>query len=122
MFGYKQRSQVFCESCGHQSNTYSEHYTLQLFIPPTRKAQLSLQDCLNHFKQVEPLTGKNKYLCSQCKTKVNAIKSTSIETPPCILVIDFMRYTAFTLRKNSEIITYPTKFNLKDYMSRTRDE
>ena len=64
---------------------------------------------------MERLTGENRYSCSCCKKKVNATKCTSIETPPCILIIDIVRYNLG--RKSNEIIDYPQKLNLKEYMS-----
>ena len=70
---------------------------------------------MQKFLDVDRLTGENRYSCSCCKKKVNATKSTSIETPPCILIIDIVRYNLG--RKSNEIIDYPKRLNLKDYMS-----
>ena len=36
MFGFKTRSQVLCEQCGYQSNTYTENCSLTLSIPRKR--------------------------------------------------------------------------------------
>ena len=93
---------------------------MTLSIPRRRRDQgFTLQDCMNQFLDVDRLTGENKYSCSCCKKKVNATKSCSIETPPCILIIDFVRYNLG--RKNNEIINYPKRLNLKDYMSQQID-
>lgn len=42
--------------------------------------------------KADELKGDNKYLCDGCKKKVNALKSTSVETAPRILIADFVRY------------------------------
>jgi len=46
---------------------------------------------------------------------VNALKSTSVDTAPRILIADFVRYNLG--QKNQEIIDYPKQFTLKKYMS-----
>ena len=65
--------------------------------------------------RADRLTGENKYSCSGCNKKVNALKSTSVETSPRILIVDFVRYNLG--RKNQEIILYPKSFKLQRYMS-----
>ena len=114
MFGFKTRSQVLCESCGYQSNTYTEHCDLTLQIPNVNK-RLVLGDCLATYVSADRLSGQNQYSCDGCKRKVNALKTTSIETLPNILAIDFVRYTLG--KKNPEIIGYPKTLNLNSYTS-----
>ena len=74
---------------------------------------------MNSYIKADRLSGDNKYSCDSCNKKVNALKSTSIEASPRILSIDFVRYNLG--RKNSEIITYPKSFSLKNYMSSAID-
>ena len=73
--------------------------TLQI---PRVQGDVTVQNCLNQFVRADRLSGENKYSCSGCKKNVNALKSTSIETSPNILIVDFVRYNLG--RKNSEII------------------
>lgn len=110
---------MLCESCGHQSNTFAENCSLTLQIPRLKKAELSLDDCLNYLVKVDKLCGDNKYSCDGCKKKVNAYKTSSIDTFPRILIIDFVRYNLG--RKNSEIIKYPETLSLDRYTSRAID-
>lgn len=82
---------------------------------------MTFQDCLNEFVNCERLEGENKYFCAACNKKVNAQKSWSIESAPRILMVDFVRSVGFGGNKNSNIIPYPKKFNLKNYMSEAID-
>lgn len=52
---------------------------------------------------------------------MNAQKSWSVETAPRILMVDFVRSVGFGGKKNTDIIPYPKKFNLKNYMSEAID-
>ena len=52
---------------------------------------------------------------------MNAQKSWSVETAPKILMVDFVRSVGFGGKKNTDIIPYPKKFNLKNYMSEAID-
>lgn len=99
MFGFKSRSQVLCESCGHQSNTYTDECCLSLTIPRNKN---TMKDCLDFYVHADRLTGENKYSCSGCNKKVNALKSTCVEVSPRILIVDFKRYSSG--KKYSEII------------------
>lgn len=119
IFGFKSRSQVLCENCGYQSNTYNDQCNLTLQIPNS-SASLSLEDCLRQYVQADRLCGENKYSCDGCKRKVNALKTCSIETLPNILIVDFVRYNLG--RKNSEIIEYPLELSLNRYLSSSIDE
>jgi len=65
---------------------------------------------MNEFVKAEKLHGDNKYQCSGCNKKVNALKQWSIESAPRILMVDFVRYNFG--KKNNSIIEYPKKFNL----------
>ena len=118
IFGFKSRSQVLCESCGHQSNTYSEECSLSLTIPRVR-GTATFQDCLDQYVFADRLSGDNKYNCDGCKRKVNALKSTCIESSPRALIVDFKRYTSG--KKYNEIIQYPKSFVLKKYLSSAID-
>ena len=73
----------------------------------------SFGDCLNAFVDCEKLTGDNMYECPTCKKKVNAQKTSSIETAPRILMIDFIRYGLG--KKCTDIIEYPKKFDARKY-------
>ena len=66
------------------------------------------------------LSGDNKYSCDGCKRKVNALKTTCIESLPNILIIDFVRYNLG--RKNTEIISYPKTLRLSKFTSESIDE
>lgn len=65
------------------------------------------------------MSGDNKYSCDGCKKKVNALKSTSIDSLPQCLIVDFVRYSFG--RKNQEIIEYPKSIDLKPFTSASID-
>lgn len=119
MFGFKTRSQVLCESCGHQSNTYTQNCSLTLQIPNS-KGNLTMGDCMDKFVAADRLFGDNKYECSGCNKKVNALKTTAIETCPRILIVDFVRYSFG--KKNNAIIQYPKSLKLDGFMSSQIDK
>ena len=47
---------------------------------------------MTDFVDADRLCGENKYHCSGCDKKVNALKFTSVDTSPRILMVDFKRY------------------------------
>jgi ubiquitin carboxyl-terminal hydrolase 36/42 len=63
---------------------------------------VTFKDCLDQYVVADRLCGDNKYSCDGCKRKVNALKSTCVESSPRILIVDFKRYSMG--KKNSEII------------------
>ena len=75
---------------------------------------------MTDFVDADRLCGENKYHCSGCDKKVNALKFTSVDTSPRVLMVDFKRYNLG--RKNQEIIQYPSSFSLKKYLSSSIDK
>ena len=63
---------------------------------------------------------ENKYHCSECNEKVDALKFTSVNQSPRILIVDFKRYKNGG-KKNEKIIEYPSIFSLQKYLSSVKD-
>lgn len=81
---------------------------------------MSIDDCLRKHVEANSLHGADKYLCPVCKKKVDALKTTSIETFPRVLIVDFVRYNLG--KKNNDVISYPKTLDLLKYSSSEIDK
>lgn len=87
-------SQLRCLECGTTSTTYNAFLILSLPIPEKLggNKQLSVEDCLQEFVQVELLDDENKWHCSNCKRFTRLTKKITITRLPQILIIHFKRF------------------------------
>lgn len=115
MFGGHLRSQVHCETCQYNSNTYDAFLDLSLEV---NKAD-SIVKALQRFTAPEFLDGQNKYNCSKCGTKTRACKRFTIHRLPYVLTLHLKRFeSAFgPSRKITKHIKFDTKLDLKEYVS-----
>ena len=74
---------------------------------------------MKEFVDADELCDENKYNCSECNKKVDALKFTSVDQSPRILMVDFKRYNLG--KKNKKIIEYPSSFSLQKYLSSVID-
>ncbi|ETO35095.1 hypothetical protein RFI_01980 [Reticulomyxa filosa] len=81
------RSQVKCDHCGKESNTYDSILDLSLEIKGT-----SVMTALKHFTAKELLHGNNRYRCGKCRSLQKATKQLSIFEPPNVLVLHLKRF------------------------------
>jgi len=111
-----------CNICNNISTIQNEKTrTLTLDIPKNDFI-VSLNDCYNHYCQVEQLSVGNEWICPVCEKKVNAYKKIIITKFPKYLIIILKRYSCHNLRssKISDEVDVPFVWNVENntYMLR----
>ena len=117
IFGGHLRSQVHCESCKFNSNTYDAFLDLSLEI---RKAN-SVMDALKSFTKIEVLDGANKYKCSSCGCKTRATKCFSLHRTPYVLQLHLKRFETQWGGHSAKIsrhISFPMTLSVEEFMSK----
>ncbi|EGV60469.1 cysteine proteinase [Yamadazyma tenuis ATCC 10573] len=105
-------SQLRCLECGTTSTTYNAFQILSLPIPErlNKGKDLTLDDCLQEFVQLELLDDENKWHCPNCKKFTRSTKKISITRLPQVLIIHFKRFklspTGY-FSKMDDFIKYP---------------
>eukprot|EP01083_Nonionella_stella_P071875 193354_1 len=105
------RSQILCTVCNKGSNTYDSILDLSLEI----RGCSNVIGALRKFTVQEKLFGDNKYFCSFCNTKQNAIKQLSIFDAPNILILHLKRFEFGT--KIDKFVQFDTSLDLTPFMS-----
>ncbi|EKX35258.1 hypothetical protein GUITHDRAFT_79938, partial [Guillardia theta CCMP2712] len=116
IFGGHLRSQVRCETCRYNSNTYDAFLDLSLEI---KKAD-NITDALRLFTKPEILDGNNKYKCSHCGCKTRATKRFSVHRAPLVLQLHLKRFeTSWSGNscKLSKHVMFEQTLQLDPYMS-----
>lgn len=88
IWGGHLRSQVKCDHCHFESNTFDSLLDLSLEINGD-----SVNKALISFTRKERLTGDNRYHCERCKTKRDATKQFTIFNAPNCLVLHLKRFS-----------------------------
>ncbi|KAK2077331.1 hypothetical protein QBZ16_004965 [Prototheca wickerhamii] len=88
IFGGRVRSQVKCQSCGYESNTYEPFLELSLDIGRSTSVTRALQ----RFTAGETLQGSNAYRCPREGAPVRAVKSMRVEDAPRVLALTLKRF------------------------------
>lgn len=60
------QSKLICNTCGHNSISYSPFSILSLPIPNANSNGVDLTDCLRYYTQDEVLSGENAWRCPKC--------------------------------------------------------
>jgi ubiquitin carboxyl-terminal hydrolase 36/42 len=113
IFGLQLRSQVLCQSCKRQSNTYDPALDLSLDLASAN----SVERALRRFTTAEALDGENKYKCEVERVKVKATKTMSISRPPNVLVLHLKRFFALSSGKVDKFVRYPSTLDLSPYVT-----
>lgn len=75
---------------------------------------------IENYHKPELLEGDNKYECSQCNKKVDALKGLKLTKCPKIMTFSLNRfaldYDTFQRVKVTERVSFPTVLNLNNYM------
>ena len=111
-------SQITCQECKSITGSF-EPFTM-ISLETKEDGETTLKESLDSFVKEELLTDDNKYYCSECNIKVNAIKKMHIWSPPNILIIQLKRFTNDnwrTTKTTSKIIFPIENLDLKDYTS-----
>ena len=90
MFGGYLRSQVRCNKCKYNSNTYDPFLDLSLEV--SHKKANSIAAAFSQFTRKETLDEQNRWKCSGCKRYVCATKQLTVFRPPLSLCIQLKRF------------------------------
>jgi ubiquitin C-terminal hydrolase len=83
---------IECKRCGYVSSRCDNFYNINLSIPSSSDKAVSIEDCFVEHSKGEELKDDNQYNCSECKTKVDAVKTSKIYHLPHCLVMLLKRY------------------------------
>eukprot|EP01087_Luapelamoeba_hula_P004813 TRINITY_DN1477_c2_g1_i2.p1 TRINITY_DN1477_c2_g1~~TRINITY_DN1477_c2_g1_i2.p1 ORF type:complete len:2138 (-),score=282.67 TRINITY_DN1477_c2_g1_i2:109-6522(-) len=108
-------NQFISRDCPHVSEREESFFALSLDI----KNKKNITESLELYVQGDVLEGENKYACSQCNDKVDALKRCCISALPDNLVIHLKRFE-FDLEtmkriKLNEHCVFPTNLNMEPY-------
>jgi ubiquitin C-terminal hydrolase len=122
IFGGHTRSQLKCNECGYQSNTFESCMDLSIEVSSSKKRKTkSIEDALHQYTKVETLDEDNKWFCEKCQRKVKAKKQITIRSPPLNLVLHLKRFTVFGRKKRNHV-KFQEKLYLDDYTSEKSEE
>ncbi|KAJ1725567.1 hypothetical protein LPJ53_000237 [Coemansia erecta] len=119
VFGGYLQSQVKCERCGYESNTFEPLLDLSLDI---HSGGSSISKALRGFTRPEMLTKSNRYKCDKCAKLVDATKQMTVYRLPRILTLQLKRFSTFGGGKINRYIEFPLNLNMKSYVSKTTSE
>ncbi|KOB85933.1 hypothetical protein PFDG_01559 [Plasmodium falciparum Dd2] len=104
---------VQCQKCLFISKKKEIIHDLSFPVPISTNEKLSIQRFFDTFIQKEKIYGNNKYKCSRCNKKRNALKWNEIISPPCHLILILNRYNwSFSSNEKKKIKTH-VKINSK---------
>lgn len=107
--------QIKCTKCNNFSFSYEPYHLIPLSIPESNTT-ITLNQCLKeNFNVEELLTNDNKYDCSVCQGKQDAIKKQSIWHSPPRLIIMLKRYSHSKIFNKSYKNNVCVKFPLTDF-------
>eukprot|EP00366_Plasmodium_knowlesi_P000266 XP_002257763.1 ubiquitin carboxyl-terminal hydrolase, putative [Plasmodium knowlesi strain H] len=104
---------VQCQKCFFVSKKEEVIHDLSFPIPVRASEKLSIQKYFDSFVQKEKIHGSNKYRCSKCNKRRNALKWNEIISPPCHLILILNRYNwSFSSNEKKKVKTH-VKINSK---------
>ena len=90
------------------------------------EGQTSLCEALASSFQDENLLGDNRYHCSRCGEKRDAIRSTALQSLPAVLSLQLLRYvydrSSGQKKKLQNKINFPARLNLSPYSGKSDDD
>lgn len=121
LFSYLEIMSLKCNECNYISKKIDKNRFLILELP-TDNNKISLYDILNLYHSEEILDDLNKYYCSNCNNKINAIKKISFLMLPKILIIQIKRFDR-KLNKLDHYVDFPLKnLDLTSYIHESTNE
>ncbi|AYV85731.1 MAG: putative ubiquitin-specific protease [Satyrvirus sp.] len=79
---------------------------------------ITIDDCIQEYFKEEALDEKNLWSCEGCNNKVKGIKKLQLWSVPPILVIQFKRFGAERIFKDSRLVKYPLEhFDISSVVS-----
>lgn len=117
IFGGILQSQVHCQKCFHESDTFDPFLDLSLDI----KGCQTLEKALQRFCRKEILDVSNQYRCDKCKKLSQAHKQFTIFSVPNVAVLHLKRFDHFGNKINRHI-QFPENIELNSFMSRRSEK
>ena len=117
IFGGVLQSQVSCQKCPYESDTFDPFLDLSLDM----KGCPSLEKILERFCRVEELDKDNQYRCERCKKLSRAHKQFTIFKAPSVAVLHLKRFD-FMGRKVGKFLPFPETLTLNPFMSRRSEK
>ncbi|SCL99495.1 ubiquitin carboxyl-terminal hydrolase 1, putative [Plasmodium chabaudi adami] len=104
---------VQCQKCFFISKKEEIIHDLSFHVPAKSSKKQSIQKFFDTYIQKEKIYGNNKYKCSKCNKRRNALKWNEIISPPCHLILILNRYNwSFSSNEKKKIKTH-VKINKK---------
>jgi len=121
-FGGELCNQVISKDCGHVSETVEPFYSVSVAV----KGKSSLETSLELYVEGDMLEGDNKYHCSICNAKVDALKRCCVLSLPETLIIHMRRFE-FNLEymrrmKVNDYCSFPLTLDMEPYTKQGLDK
>ena len=114
-FGGKVCNQIISQDCSHVSEKLEDFFTISVAV----KGKSNLLDSLELFVEGDKLEGENKYECTQCDSKVEALKRSCIYSLPNHLIIHMRRFEfdieTLCRMKVDDLCEFPMELNMEPY-------
>lgn len=112
LFGGVTLHQIICKAQGHVSEREEPYFTMSVPV----KDKKHLHESLDLYVEGDMLEGNNKYNCSYCGEKVDALKRCCIGSLPNTLIMHLKRFEfdfeVLKRMKVNEYFEFPTKLNM----------
>ena len=110
-----------CKICKNKNSKFETFKVLEVEIPDLEK-ELDIFDCLDKWSENEELDDDNRYLCSFCGAKSNALRKHMIMKTPKVLPIHLKRFKkdmyGRIVGKNNRKIKFPlNNLSISKYLS-----
>ncbi|ETO20510.1 hypothetical protein RFI_16707, partial [Reticulomyxa filosa] len=103
------------DTCDHRSEQVERFLTVSLTV----KNKANLRESLDLYVQGDLLDGDNKYFCSQCNTKILALRRVCFKTLPKCLLLHLSRFefdfNSMTRLKLNSRFEFPMELNMEKY-------
>uniref|UniRef100_A0A7S4PT56 Ubiquitin carboxyl-terminal hydrolase n=1 Tax=Alexandrium monilatum TaxID=311494 RepID=A0A7S4PT56_9DINO len=120
LFGGYLRSQVVCQECKHESNTFDPFLDLSLEV----RTAATLEKALEGFTKSELVSGQNRYRCKKCEQPVDVTKRFSLHALPPLVMFQLKRFE-FSQGARGKIIknvSFGTSIDLARFTSHPNKE
>ena len=115
-FGIKLTDELYFVECNHKRYNESLSYNIQLEV----KNYSNINDSLKNYFKTEIMSGDNKIICDECKTKRVCHKKLKLKSLPNILVISLKRfdydYRTMTKFKLNNYFEFPFELNMSEFL------
>lgn len=118
------KSELVCVPCKNISIAIDPYTIISLEVKNEEKNFETLDECLRFYKNPATLKENERYTCSECKVKVEAIKIMSIYNTPDILTIHLKRFEKEPGKQGTKIntsITFPLELDMREHVSNPKE-